>query len=129
MKYENKLEECKMDYKEAIHAIKANFPDDRYTVLQEALTLAIRTMNDANSPLEPEMACVIINGEPTQETYTHYRDRGWIIMYISQAKRFHPYACETDTILFMSKPIDKEKYDAYMREHSGNDQTPESAGK
>jgi hypothetical protein len=37
-----------MDYQEAIEAIKNNWPDERYTVLREALNLAIKTMDGIN---------------------------------------------------------------------------------
>lgn len=115
-----------MDYKEAIQAINNNFPDERYSILREALTLAIRTMNNANSPIEPKLHCVIVNGEPHEETYRYYKDKGWIILYTDKASRFHPYAVDTDTILFMAKPIDKEEYDKYMND-AKKEHLPESA--
>jgi hypothetical protein len=115
-----------MDYKEAINAIKSNWPDERYTELRDALTFAIRTMNNHYSPLETKMHCVILNGVPSQETYEHYQEKGWRIMYLAQAKLFHPYAAETDTILFMAKPIDKEDYDKYMND-AKKEHLPDSA--
>lgn len=33
-----------MDYKEAIEIIKSNYPSERYTLLREALDLAIESM-------------------------------------------------------------------------------------
>jgi hypothetical protein len=76
-------------------------------------------------PIDIQMHNVILNGEPTQDTYREYRDKGYIILYTDKAKRFHPYACDTDTIMFMAKPIDKEKYDEYM-ENWRKDEIPES---
>lgn len=109
-----------MDYKEAIKAINSNWPDERYTELRDALTFAIRTMNNHYSPLEPQMHCVILNWLPTKQTYDYYRSKGWRTLHLTKANLYHPYAAETDTILFMAKPIDKENYDAYMKNVSND---------
>lgn len=43
-----------MNYKEAIEAIKSNYPTENYTVLREALDLAIEVLQDASDEEEFE---------------------------------------------------------------------------
>ncbi|MEH7457573.1 hypothetical protein V7183_10150 [Bacillus sp. JJ1127] len=64
---------------------------------------------------EIKMHHVIINGEPTEQGVKDYTDKGWMYLGYDFAGKYHPYACDTDTVMFFAKPIDKEKYDAEMK--------------
>lgn len=63
---------------------------------------------------EIQMKYVILNGPPHPETIKQYVKDGWVTICQGMAHEFHPYAAETDTILFLAKPINKELYDKEM---------------
>jgi hypothetical protein len=111
-------------YHDAIQAIKKNYPPRQYTQLREALTISIRLLNkEDNKECDIQTKHVILNGSPDPKTLDEYHQKGWHTLMVSSAKDFHPYAAETDTILFLAKPINKEKYDQWM---SSNDDIPDS---
>jgi len=59
---------------------------------------------------------VICNGEPSYEgTLKPFQDSGYVIIFTGKAKKFHPYAMDTDTIVFAARPINKEQLDDFMR--------------
>ncbi|KXY12842.1 hypothetical protein [Bacillus sp. FSL K6-0067] len=64
---------------------------------------------------EIKMHHVIVNGKPALQTIKDYTDKGWIHLGNERADKFHPYALDTDTVMFFAKLIDKEKYDAEMK--------------
>lgn len=65
---------------------------------------------------------LITNGPPTQETLKEIEDGGNVVTSIQPAKLFHPYAAETDQIVFYAKPIDKEEYDKWMKSQESTSQ-------
>jgi hypothetical protein len=71
-------------------------------------------------PTDIQMHGVILNGEPHAQTLKEYSERGYQILKIDKAKKYHPYATETDTILFVAKPMDKLAYDKHMEEWQEN---------
>lgn len=105
-----------MDYKNAIEVINKNWPDKSYSELREALVFAIRTMNNANSEIDLKLASVIVNGKPSEQTLLGYTEKGWNVLKVDVATKYHPYAMPTDYIVFFAKPIDKEAYDKQMAE-------------
>lgn len=69
---------------------------------------------------EIQMHTVILNGPPHHTTIDGYVNKGWKVIGVRMAKEYHPYACDTDTILFVAKPIDKTAYDEWMKESSAD---------
>jgi len=59
---------------------------------------------------------MITNGYPHFETLKDLDDDGLDVINVVKAKRFHPYATDSDYIIFYAKPINKEKYDDYMKQ-------------
>jgi hypothetical protein len=109
-------------YSDSVKAIKSNYPPEQYTQLREALDLSIRLLNkEDNKETDVQMKHVILNGDPDPKTLDEYVDKEWIPLLISKANNFHPYAMETDTILFLAKPINKEKHDQWMSESRVDD--------
>jgi hypothetical protein len=62
-----------------------------------------------------EVHHVIVNGKPDESTIKDYTDNGWIAVGIDRADKFHPYALNSDSIVFFAKPINKEYYDSKMK--------------
>ena len=80
-----------MNREEAIEAIKCNWPDSRYTILREALDMAISALwqqeHDRNEPLTLDELRQM-NGEPVysveitgREEWLFRRDGGFADMY------------------------------------------------
>lgn len=63
-----------------------------------------------------KMHFVIMNGTPREEDISDYTTKGYVHLATLQASQFHPYAMDTDTIVFFAVPIDKEAYDKEMKE-------------
>ncbi|MDB5083963.1 MAG: hypothetical protein JWN30_849 [Bacilli bacterium] len=73
-----------------------------------------------SSSFEIEQTHIIING-PLFDTVGQYRKNGWTVLSIVPAKEYHPYAVETDNLIFFARPINKEKYEEDLNSHAGGD--------
>lgn len=71
-------------------------------------------MNIQRQDIDVRTSYLIVNEYPTDETLDQFREDGNRILMITLARNYHPYALDNDFIIFMAKPIDKEKYDEYM---------------
>lgn len=66
---------------------------------------------------------LITNGHPDKETLENYARSGFILLNVSPATKYHPYAMESDCISFFAKPLIKDEYDKGKNEWNVVNQT------
>ena len=104
-----------MTRKDAIEAIKCNWPDSRYTILREALDMAVKALEDVtdknvgkNTPLTPDELremdgepVYIVDGDVAWWDIVSFSLQGWL--YLVKGKQFR-YSRYGEWLAYRQKP-------------------------
>ena len=100
-----------MTREQAIEAIKCNWPDSRYTILREALDMAIsalRAQQEPNAPLTPDELremngepVYIVDGDVAWWDIVSFSLQGWL--YLAKGKQFR-YSRYGEWLAYRQKP-------------------------
>ena len=100
-----------MTREEAIEAIKCNWPDSRYTILREALDMAISTLRaqqEPHAPLTPDELLemdgepvYIVDGDVAWWDIVSFSLQGWL--YLVKGKQFR-YSRYGELLAYRQKP-------------------------
>ena len=111
-----------MTREEAIEAIKCNWPDSRYTILREALDMAISALREQdvadknlekNEPLTPDELLemdgepvYIVDGDVAWWDIVSFSLQGWL--YLVKGKQFR-YSRYGEWLAYRQKPEEVQK--------------------
>ena len=106
-----------MTREEAIEAIKCNWPDSRYTILREALDMAVKALEDVtdknvgkNEPLTPDELqemdgepVYIVDGDVAWWDIVSFSLQGWLYLVKGKQLRYSRYG---EWLAYCYKPKD-----------------------
>ena len=104
-----------MTREEAIEAIKCNWPDSRYTILREALDMAVKALEDVtdknvgkNEPLTPDELqemdgepVYIVDGDVAWWDIVSFSLQGWLYLVKGKQLRYSRYG---EWLAYRQKP-------------------------